>query len=166
MKLQNEISGLEKNAALIIHRLRNLSKTVATAESCTGGLLAHCFTNVPGASDVFELGFVTYSNASKIQLLDVPLSILEHHGPVSKEVARAMAEGVRKKSGTSFGLATTGIAGPTGGSAETPVGTLFFAIAQQGQETVVWKEYFAGVERLAFKEKGVEAILKELYRLM
>ena len=166
MKLQNEISGLEKNTALIIHQLRNLSKTIATAESCTGGLLAHCFTNVPGASDVLELGLITYSNASKMQLLDVPLSMLEHYGPVSREVARAMAEGVRRKSGVSFGLATTGIAGPTGGSTETPVGTLFFAIAQQGKETRVWKEYFAGVERLAFKEKGVEAILKELYRLM
>ncbi|KAB2642535.1 MAG: CinA family protein [Verrucomicrobia bacterium] len=166
MKLQYQISEIEKNTALIIPRLRDLSLILATAESCTGGLLAHCFTNIPGASDVFKLGLVTYSNASKMQLLDIPLIMLEEHGAASKEVAMAMAEGVREKSGASFGLATTGIAGPTGGNEEVPVGTLYLAIAQEGKETVVWKEFFPSIERLAFKEKGVDAMLKRLYRIL
>jgi len=153
--------------SLIIETLRQASQTIATAESCTGGLLAHRLTNVPGASRVFQEGFITYSNASKIKLLHIPKSLLETHGPVSQEAAKAMAEGVRILSKTTFGLATTGIAGPAGiGSSKVfvrdlPVGTLFLAIAAEGRPTLVWREFFA-IERLAFKEKAVEVLLDRL----
>ena len=135
--------------SLIIEILSKASQTIATAESCTGGLLAHRLTNVPGASTVFQEGLITYSNASKIKLLHIPKSVLDTHGPVSQEVAKAMAEGVRILSKTTFGLATTGIAGPAGigsskGSArDLPVGTLFLAIAAEGRPTLVWREFFA-----------------------
>ena len=152
----------EKSTALIIEILKSRSQTVATAESCTGGLVAHYLTNISGASSVFRQGLITYTNASKMELLDLPGKILEKYGAVSQEVATLMAEGVRKKSGTSFGLATTGIAGPNGGSEDTPVGTLYLAIAEEGKETLIWKEYFPNEERLNFKEKAAEAILKRL----
>lgn len=156
----------EKSTALIIEILKSRSQTVATAESCTGGLIAHYLTNIPGASSVFKQGLITYSNASKVQLLDLPGNILEKYGAVSQEVAKLMAEGVRKKSGASFGLATTGIAGPRGGREETPVGTLFFAIAEEGKETLIWKEFFPKEERLNFKKKAAEAILKRLNTIL
>lgn len=149
-------SSLEE---LLIEKLLNLSQTLSTAESCTGGLVAHRLTNVSGASAVFRQGFITYSNESKIKLLNVPSIMLEHYGAVSPEVAAAMAEGVIVVSGTTFGLATTGIAGPTGATPTMPVGTLFLAIAQEAKETIVWRELFSG-ERLSFKEKAVESLFK------
>jgi nicotinamide-nucleotide amidase len=150
----------------IVQALQQASQTIATAESCTGGLLAHCLTNVSGASAIFEKGFITYSNTSKIKLLQVPASMLEMHGAVSEKVAGAMAEGVRRVSGTTFGLATTGFAGPTGGTEEYPVGTLFLAMAKEEKETIVWREFFPGEERMAFKEKAVEAMLKRLHAIL
>ena len=146
--------------ATIIKSLQSRSQTLATAESCTGGLLAHRLTNVPGASQVFKEGVVTYSNASKSRLLGMPELLIATHGAVSAEVAAAMAEGIRKASGTTFGLATTGIAGPGGGSSEKVVGTVFLAIAEEGKKTEVWREFFPG-ERLAFKEKATEALLQQ-----
>jgi PncC family amidohydrolase len=110
---------------------------------------------------------ITYSNASKIKLLHIPKNVLEDYGAVSPEVAKAMAEGVRILSETTFGLATTGIAGPEGigtskvSARDLPVGTLFLAIAEKGRPTLVWREFFA-VERLAFKEKAVEVLLYKL----
>ncbi|MBM3857077.1 MAG: CinA family protein [Verrucomicrobia bacterium] len=148
-------------AGKIIQKLHLSSQTTATAESCTGGLLAHTLTNVPGASAVFLEGVVSYSNDAKVNLLNVHPGLIETHGAVSAEVAQAMAEGVQKKSGATFGLATTGIAGPSGGSEEKPVGTVFLAIAQAGKLTKVWKEFFPE-ERLSFKEKVVGRILNRL----
>lgn len=145
----------------IIRALCCRRESLSTAESCTGGLLAHRLTNVPGASQVFQQGVVTYSNAAKCALLDVPAALLETHGAVSAEVAVAMAEGIQKKSGATFGLATTGIAGPEGGSVIMPVGTVFLAIAQQEKPTKVWRAFFSG-ERIAFKERAAEALLREL----
>jgi nicotinamide-nucleotide amidase len=104
-------------------------KTLAVAESCTGGLIAHRLTNVSGASNVFLTGLVTYSNESKIRLLGVREATLAKHGAVSEEVCREMAEGCRHRNGTDFALATTGIAGPTGGTPEKPVGLVYIGLA-------------------------------------
>ena len=125
-------------------------ETLALAESCTGGYLANRITNVPGASKVFAAGFVTYSNASKSSSLGVDVALIEKHGAVSEEVARAMAEGARRKGGTAHALATTGIAGPAGGSIEKPVGTVFVSLASTDRETIVEKLFFPS-DRETFK---------------
>lgn len=103
--------------------------TIAVAESCTGGMITSRLTDVSGSSDYLERGLVTYSNAAKIGMLGVPAEIIEKHGAVSEETARLMAEGVRKLAGTDLGISSTGIAGPTGGSKEKPVGTVYIALA-------------------------------------
>jgi nicotinamide-nucleotide amidase len=118
-------------------------QTLATAESCSGGLLASRITDVPGSSDYFLEGFVTYSNPSKILRLDVPSVLIEAHGAVSSEVARAMAVGVRAKSGADFGLSTTGIAGPSGGTPEKPVGLVYTGLAWE-RSVRVEKDVFLG----------------------
>ncbi len=148
---------------LLLQHLQDNAQTIATAESCTGGLLAHTLTNVPGASAVFLEGVVSYSNAAKTRLLGVSPELIKKYGAVSAEVAQAMAEGIQQKSGATFGLATTGIAGPTGGSKEKPVGTVFLAIAQAGKPTEVWQEFFPE-ERLVFKQKATEQILSQLLK--
>jgi nicotinamide-nucleotide amidase len=123
--------------------LRTREQTLAVAESCTGGLLSHRLTNVPGSSDYFLEAAVTYSNAAKIELLGVPPSFIETHGAVSFPVARAMAQGIRKKAQADYGLAITGIAGPTGGTPEKPVGLVFIGLAWDGG-TEVQKNLFLG----------------------
>lgn len=107
-------------------------KKVAVAESCTGGLVAHRLTNVPGSSAYFEQGVVAYSEAAKTSLLGVPAALIQQHGAVSRQVAEAMAEGIRQRSQADFGLAVTGIAGPSGGTEEKPVGLVYIAIAWEG----------------------------------
>lgn len=109
--------------------LRREKKTVSIAESCTGGLVAHRITNVPGSSDYFQQGVITYSNDSKIQLLSVSEDLLIRHGAVSHEIAEAMAIGIRKISGSDFGLSITGIAGPEGGTSEKPIGLVFVGLS-------------------------------------
>ena len=109
--------------------LRARGLTMATAESCTGGLIAGACTEVSGSSDWFERGFVTYSNAAKTELLGVPMALIDQHGAVSEPVARAMAAGAVAHSPAPLALAVTGVAGPTGGSAEKPVGTVWFGWA-------------------------------------
>jgi nicotinamide-nucleotide amidase len=109
--------------------LRAQSAMMATAESCTGGLIAGACTDLSGSSDWFERGFVTYSNLAKTELLGVPPELLEAHGAVSEPVARAMAAGTLAHAPVQWGLAVTGVAGPTGGSADKPVGTVWFGWA-------------------------------------
>ena len=111
-------------------------KTLAVAESCTGGLVGHRITQIAGCSKYFLGGVITYSEESKIRDLAVPRALIEKHGAVSEEVARAMAEGVRARFGSDFGVAITGIAGPDGGSATKPVGTVWFALADATGTTV------------------------------
>lgn len=127
--------------------------TVATAESCTGGLIAAALTELPGSSQWFERGFVTYSNDAKEELIGVPRAVLERHGAVSEPVARAMAEGALARSHARLALAVTGVAGPGGGSAAKPVGTVCFAWALGGvvgegsagsPRTVVETRHFEG----------------------
>jgi nicotinamide-nucleotide amidase len=133
----------------VVHLLAGQKKTVALAESCTGGLIAHRLTNVPGASEVLDCGLVTYSNEAKKSLLGVLEESLKEHGAVSAVVARQMADGVRSRHGTDFGLAVTGIAGPGGGSAEKPVGTVLIALADARETTV--KQQFNPFDRETFK---------------
>ncbi len=116
--------------------LRGARATIAVAESCTGGLIGHRLTSVPGSSDYLDCVVVTYSNQSKIDLLKVPAEIIVNHGAVSEETARFMAEGVRTLAGTSLGLATTGIAGPGGETQDIPVGTVFIALASENDRWV------------------------------
>ena len=147
----------------IVHRLAAMGRSVSTAESCTGGLLSSRLTDVPGSSKVFHRGFVTYSNESKIDLFGVNESILSEHGAVSEPVARAMAEGALFHAKSDFSLALTGIAGPDGGSAEKPVGTVFIAMAQITKPTHCQKFSFP-VDRATFKQLATQAALDMLRR--
>ena len=115
--------------------LRQCGWQLATAESCTGGLIAAACTELAGSSDWFERGFVTYSNAAKNELLGVPVALITHHGAVSEAVVRTMAEGAVARSPAQVSVAVTGIAGPTGGSADKPVGTVWFGWCVNGVTT-------------------------------
>ena len=123
--------------------LRKAKATIAVAESCTGGLIGHRLTNIPGSSDYVERVVVVYSNQAKIDLLKVPEEVIRNYGAVSEPAARLMAEGIRKVSGTTLGLSTTGIAGPAGGSPDKPIGTVFISLAD-GKETATKEYSFAG----------------------
>jgi nicotinamide-nucleotide amidase len=150
---------------VIVKLLTERKQTLAVAESCTGGFLAHRITNVPGASAVFLAGFVTYSNEAKTEMLRVDPRLIAEHGAVSEEVVRAMAEGARKKTNATFGLATTGIAGPGGGTEEKPVGTVFIALAAENAPTKIEKHFFPD-DRPTFKELTTQAGLEMLRRVM
>jgi nicotinamide-nucleotide amidase len=130
----------------IIDRCTRLGLTVATAESCTGGLIIACLTDVPGSSAVIDRGFVTYSNQAKQELLGVPADMLDAHGAVSAEVAAAMATGAKKQAGVDLAIAVTGIAGPGGGTAEKPVGLVYLALAA-GERVQTVREIFPGDRR-------------------
>ena len=144
--------------------LRKRKKSIAVAESCTGGYLAHRLTNVPGSSTYFLLGVVAYQNEQKNTLLHVPQELLEKHGAVSSEVAAAMAEGIRKRSSADYGLAITGIAGPGGGTADKPVGLVFTALASK-HSTEVKKNLFLG-ERESIKFQSSQKALDMLHRYL
>lgn len=130
--------------------LRSQGATIAVAESCTGGLISHRLTNVPGSSDYLERSIIAYSNKAKKDLLKVPATTLNRFGAVSKETAESMAKGVRKLSKTTFGLAVTGIAGPTGGTPEKPVGTVFISIAHGRQVTTQKCRFYGDREQIKF----------------
>jgi len=136
--------------------------TIAVAESCTGGLIANRITNVSGSSSYFDRGVVAYSNHSKTQLLSVPSALIETHGAVSKEVASAMAEGVRKAAHTDIGLSTTGIAGPSGGTPEKPEGLVW--IGYSDTNTTIALKFNFGDNRLRFKERASQAALELVRR--
>lgn len=121
--------ALIASAAQLLKACGKKGIMIATAESCTGGLIASLFTEIPGSSAVFERGFVTYSNAAKTQMLDVPAALIKRHGAVSAPVARAMAEGALKRSDAHLAIAVTGIAGPGGGTKTKPVGLVYIAVA-------------------------------------
>ena len=151
-------------AAELIAELKRQNLHVATAESCTGGLLAGAFTDISGASEVFGCGIVSYSNEMKTKLLNVGEDILQEHGAVSAETAVAMAEGVRKLAHADVGLSTTGIAGPGGGSEAKPVGLVYIALADASG--TMKKNLFTG-NRAEVRQQTVIAVLQMLQqRLM
>ena len=150
-------TSLEETVAQL---LLNCENTIAVAESCTGGLIAHKLTNVSGSSNYFERGVVSYSNQAKMDLLGVPKEILIDHGAVSSQTALAMAEGVRRIAGTDFGLSTTGIAGPTGGTAEKPVGLVYLGFASENETD--FDRYIFHTDRLSNKERFANAALNFL----
>ncbi|RLE30050.1 damage-inducible protein CinA [Candidatus Acetothermia bacterium] len=142
-------------------RLRGSGRTLAVAESCTGGLLAMRITEVPGASEYFLGGIVSYANPAKERLLGVPGEVLARHGAVSEECARAMALGARAAFGADYALAITGIAGPGGGTPEKPVGLVYIALAGPDGEVEVREHRFAG-SRQGIRWSAAEAALSLL----
>lgn len=144
------------------HQLGELLKmhklTLATAESCTGGLIVNRITNVPGSSEYFERGIITYSNESKIELLKVSRETIEQHGAVSSKTAEAMAKGIKNLAHTDLGLGVTGIAGPSGGTPEKPVGLVHIALASN--RGVIHKKFNFTGTRLEIKQQTAEAGLK------
>ena len=147
---------------VLVKLLTAKNQTLATTESCTGGLLANRITNVPGASSVLLAGYVCYSNHAKIDILGVDPRLIEQHGAVSEEVAKAMAEGARKRAKSTYALATTGIAGPTGGLEQKPVGTVYVGLANES-ETKVRKLFFPS-DRETFKQLVAQVAFEMLRR--
>lgn len=139
---------------------------IATAESCTGGLIAALLTEIPGSSDVFGRGFVTYSNQAKQDMLGVPAATLRQHGAVSEAVARLMAEGAVRNSAAQLSVAVTGIAGPGGGSEEKPVGLVHIAVARAGEPTIHRECRFGDIGRGEIRLKSVEAALEMMEQLV
>jgi nicotinamide-nucleotide amidase len=150
---------LRERAAALIRRYAERGLKIATAESCTGGLVAGLLTEVPGSSAVMERGFVTYSNEAKAEMIDVPIALLEAHGAVSKPVARAMAEGALARSWASVAVAITGIAGPGGATATKPVGLVHFALARAGEPTRHLESRYGDVGRAVVRARAVEDAL-------
>ena len=149
--------------AVVVTLLKERKERLATAESCTGGLIANQITNVSGASEIFLAGYVTYANSAKSDVLNVDSKLIDKHGAVSEAVARAMAEGAHTRAASTYGLATTGIAGPTGGSDEKPVGTVYIALASGDSETVA-KKFLFPTDRETFKQLAAQAALDLLRR--
>lgn len=139
-------------------------KTLGIAESCTGGLLTHVLTNVPGSSAFLLLGMIAYDNAAKIKLLRVSKKLLKQYGAVSPQAALQMAHGIRAILKTDIGIAITGIAGPGGGSPQKPVGLIYIAI--ETEHTAIAHEFFFKGDRLANKESSVNAALKILLQTL
>ncbi len=131
-------------AEALLQRCRDAGLMVATAESCTGGLIAATLTAIAGSSDVVERGFVTYSNEAKTDLVGVDPALIASHGAVSEPVARAMAAGAVARSRADIAVSVTGVAGPGGGSAEKPVGLVWFGCARRGRDTVTLRHVFPG----------------------
>jgi len=144
--------------------LRKSNKTLAVAESCSGGLIGHRLTNVPGSSAYFREGVIAYSNAAKIDLLFVSSELIETHGAVSLQTAKAMAHGVRRRARADFGLSVTGIAGPSGGTSDKPVGLVFIALAWRGG-TEVQKNLFPGTRdriKIQSAQKALDILRRHL----
>ena len=151
--------ALREEAARLLEACRNERLRIATAESCTGGLIAALLTEIPGSSDVLERGFVTYSNGSKIECLGVPADLIAAQGAISEAVARAMAEGALAHSRADIAVSATGVAGPGGGSATKPVGLVHLAAARKGRATLHQECRFGNIGRDAVRLKSVEAAL-------
>ena len=146
---------------LIGDLLRRKGRTLAIAESCTGGLICDRITDVRGSSDYFMGGMVTYSNASKAKHLGIPLDYIKRYGAVSPQVAKKMAQGARRTFNTTFGLSTTGVAGPTGGTKRSPVGRVFIGLVE-GRKVWVEKLDLKG-NRREIKKESTRLSLKYLY---
>ena len=154
--------GLVASAKILLALCRARGLRIATAESCTGGQIAALFTSLPGASEVFDRGFVTYSNEAKCDMLGIAPDVITAHGAVSMEVAVAMAEGALARSHAACAVAVTGVAGPGGGSEAKPVGLVHVAAAGKGHQTVHAEHRFGSKPRAAIQTLSVEAALRLL----
>jgi len=156
---------LTSTAAALLDGYRRNNLRIVTAESCTGGLIAACLTEIAGSSDVVERGLVTYSNQAKIELLGVPPETLEKHGAVSPHAARAMVEGALARSPADVAVAVTGIAGPGGATPAKPVGLVYLACQRRGREPMIERHQFHGdrqAVRLASLEAAFELLRQEI----
>jgi nicotinamide-nucleotide amidase len=153
--------AIQKLAEQVLARCRARKLMLATAESCTGGMIAAALTDIAGSSDVLERGFVTYSNAAKTELLGVPAELIARVGAVSEEVARAMATGALAHAPVDLAVAVTGIAGPGGGSREKPVGLVHFGLARRGGAVRAEHHVYPG-DRAAIRRATVERALQML----
>jgi len=156
--------NVEDLVVKISNILRQKNLKIATAESCTGGLIANIITNMSGSSDFFERGVVTYSNESKMELLDVPQDLLIKYGAVSKQVAKAMAKGIRKNSKVDIGISTTGIAGPAGATKTKPVGLVFIGISTK--DFTKAEKFTFSKNRIGNKEEACKSALNQLYNYL
>lgn len=155
-----------RQAATVLASCRRAGVRLATAESCTGGLLAALLTEIAGSSDVVEAGIVTYSNGAKVRLLGVSPAILARHGAVSEPTARAMAEGALDRIDTAdIALSITGIAGPGGATADKPVGLVHFALARRGDRTTATSRVFAG-DRATVRHAAADEALRQIERAL
>ena len=156
-----------RSAEDILSACRTQGLRLTTAESCTGGLIAALLTEIPGSSDVFERGFVTYSNEAKSEAIGVAADLIARHGAVSAHVATAMAEGALKHSRADIAVAVTGVAGPGGGTAAKPIGLVYIAVARKGTPPVVQRFNFGDIGRTQIRFSTVSealAMLTELVR--
>lgn len=158
-------TALLSQSEALLAAYRRAGLTIATAESCTGGLVAGCLTEIAGSSDVFERGFVTYTNAAKTEVLGVPAGLIAERGAVSAEVAEAMARGALACSKADAAVALTGVAGPGGGTAEKPVGLVYFGAVRRGGAARQRREIFGG-DRTAVRASSVAAALELLGELL
>ncbi len=156
--------GLTDKAAALLEAFRARGWMLATAESCTGGLIAATLTEIAGSSDVVERGFVTYSNAAKLDMLGVPAALIAEHGAVSDPVARAMAEGAIAHSAADVAVSVTGIAGPAGATPGKPVGLVFIGSARRGAEPTAERHVFEG-DRRSVRRQSVLRSLDLLHAL-
>src|SRR5688500_14004105 len=145
----------------LANELMNRGWMLATAESCTGGMIASAITDRPGTSAIFDRGFVTYSNESKEELLDVPREILETKGAVSRETASAMVQGTLTRSRADLAVSVTGIAGPGGGTAEKPVGLVYIGWGRRNGDVETAEHHFSG-DRAAIRRQAVDAAIRHL----
>lgn len=159
-------SDILEAARALLERCQARGLRIATAESCTGGLIAGALTAIPGSSDVVERGFVTYSNEAKSELLGVPTELIARKGAVSMEVAMAMAEGALKYAPVDLAVAVTGVAGPGGGSDLKPVGLVHIAVARRGGARLHEECRFGDVGREAVREASVRKALELMARVV
>ena len=160
--MSEDFDKLAAEAAALLQLCRARGVLLATAESCTGGLIAALLTETPGSSDVFERGFVTYSNAAKTEMLGVPAKLIARHGAVSEEVARAMASGALAHSRADIAVAVTGVAGPDGGSEAKPVGLVHFGTAWRDRAAIHSEQRLGDIGRRSIRLAAV----REAFRLV
>jgi nicotinamide-nucleotide amidase len=153
---------LMDQATALLQACREAGVMLATAESCTGGLIAGCLTEIAGSSDVVDRGFVTYSNQAKNTMLDVAMALIDSHGAVSEPVARAMAEGAIAHSDADLAVAVTGVAGPGGGTEDKPVGLVHLACARRGGETLHRAQRYGYLGRSGIREATVRTAFEML----
>ncbi|WP_026362924.1 nicotinamide-nucleotide amidohydrolase family protein [Methylopila sp. M107] len=156
------MSRMYELAEEVLRLARGAGLTIATAESCTGGLVAGALTEIPGSSEAVDRGFVTYSNLAKTQMLGVPAELIEAYGAVSEEVARAMAAGALNASGAGLAVAITGVAGPGGGTEAKPVGLVHFAAVRRGQPAIHREKRFGDIGRAEVRGASVLVALQML----